>query len=171
MRLDLSMQISGWKETLFWSHIYQPQCKLFLLWSRWRLLTSIQRKFYYRCQFASCNEYTAQIIPNLIFIVRSTCSKVGISRDRKFIVLYAAAFICCKHKGTRCTYTGKFHMVILNLDDKYSQCVHCDEAKHGISHDRNVLSYDEEWHISPTPQQIGVKWAHLFFLQRYEKGI
>ena len=70
------------------------------------------------------------------------------------IVIYGAEFIFCKQQENWCTYTGNFHAIVLNLDDKYAQRVHFDEAKHGIIHDWNVLFYDEEWHISIMPQQI-----------------
>ena len=71
------------------------------------------------------------------------------------IVIYAAAFIFCKQQYTQCMYMGNFHVVVLHLDDKYAQCVRCDKAKHGISHNCNVIYYDEEWHVQPIPTHIG----------------
>ena len=166
MNLDQSMQISRWKEIPFGGRGHQPQCKSFLLSSRWRLLTSMLWKYYHQCWFDSCRRYITQIRPNPIFLVRSTCSEVGINRDSKCtawvvehsrctcsvyiineIVLYAAEFIFCNQQDNWCTYKGNFHVVIIHLDDKYAQCVHCEEAKHGISHGWNVISYDEYWHI------------------------
>ena len=168
------MQLSGWKYISFGSHRQKPQCKYFFLSSRWGILTSLMCKFYHWCLFALCRGYITQIIYNSRFLIQYTCFEVGIRPDRKWtawvvehsrytcnvyimhdISLYVAAFIFYKQQDIWCTYMGKFHVVVFYLNDKNEQCVHCDKAKHGISHDWGVLSYNEVWHISPTPKNIG----------------
>ena len=158
--------------------------------SLWRLLTSLLRELYHWCWFASCSRYIIIIIVIPRFIVRSSFSEVGIIPDRKCtawdvehsrskwsvyimddVILYAAAFIWCNQNGIWCMYMYKYHVVVLHLDKKYAQCVHCENEKHGISHDWNVISYDEEWKFSPTPQHTGGYWSHIWFLHRHKKGL